>query len=238
MQRTVLLIALLFVFAVSVSAQELMPTETAAEELCFNHNGTLDEESGQCQQHMNVDLKMDYPLALVDYPFIMNEVDSYYEQLRLNFLDMAESTGFAPSPVFNWELYVSYDIAAQTDSLVSVIFYDYEFTGGAHGNTALHTMNFDLSTGRELTLAISSRRVPSPTRPSPAMRRPRSKTASEPVPPSPRVTALMQPTFSIGPSRPMASPFTSHPIRSRRTPQASRKSPSRWQNSVSVISAM
>ncbi len=153
MRRTVLLIALMFTFGVSVSAQDTMPTDTPAEQLCFSHNGTIDDKTGQCQQHMNLDLKMEYPLELVDYSFISDEVDSYYDQVRQNFMTMAQSSGFAPSPVFNWELYVSYDIAAQTDSLISVIFYDYEFTGGAHGNTALRTMNFDLSTGRELALA-------------------------------------------------------------------------------------
>ena len=153
MRRAALLMVLMFVFAVSVSAQDTMPTPTATEALCFSHNGTIDEKTGQCQQHMNLDLKMDYPLELVDYPFITDAVDSYYEQVRLNFMNEAQSSGFAPSPVFNWELYVSYDIAAQTDSLISVIFYDYEFTGGAHGNTGLRSMTFDLKSERELTLA-------------------------------------------------------------------------------------
>lgn len=48
---------------------------------------------------------------------------------------------------------VSYDVALANNDLVSLTFYDYSYTGGAHGNTSSTTINYDLKNNRELKLA-------------------------------------------------------------------------------------
>lgn len=160
MRRIIFVMMFILAMTLPVVAQDAtpvptngeQPTASPADDLCFQHNGTIDANSGDCQQRMNLDLVMDYPLELADYPFILDVVDSYYDGARVQFLTNATNSGFAPSPVYNWQLDMSYEIAAQTDSLVSVVFYDYEYTGGAHGITQLQTMNFDLASESELSL--------------------------------------------------------------------------------------
>lgn len=48
---------------------------------------------------------------------------------------------------------ISYGITYADDEIVSIVFQEYQFTGGAHGNTASSTITFDLKTGREVKLA-------------------------------------------------------------------------------------
>ena len=48
---------------------------------------------------------------------------------------------------------VSYDVALANDAIVSLIFYNYTFMGGAHGGTSSTTLNYDLKNNRELKLA-------------------------------------------------------------------------------------
>lgn len=48
---------------------------------------------------------------------------------------------------------VSYDVALANDDVVSLIFYNYNFMGGAHGSTSSTTFNYDLKNNRELKLA-------------------------------------------------------------------------------------
>lgn len=48
---------------------------------------------------------------------------------------------------------ISYYVTYADDEIVSVVFQEYQFTGGAHGNTASSTITFDLRTGREVRLA-------------------------------------------------------------------------------------
>ncbi len=152
MKKPLLVLVLMLAAVLPAAAQDATPTDPA-EDPCFQHNGTLNAETGQCQNRMNIDISMDYPLELVGYPFILDAVDTLYAQTRVQFLNFAAESGFSPSPVYQWALDMSYEITAQTDSLLSVVFYDYEFTGGAHGNTYVHTLNFDLTAKNVIALA-------------------------------------------------------------------------------------
>ncbi|QPC82785.1 DUF3298 and DUF4163 domain-containing protein [Phototrophicus methaneseepsis] len=153
MRHITCLILLLMALVIPIAAQDSTPTATADTDLCFNKGGIIGEETGRCQLNMSVNISYDYPLELIDYPFIVDEVDDYYETARTSFLQMAVESGFAPSPVYIWESDLSYDISLMSDSLVSVIFYNYQFTGGAHGLTSMTAMTFDLSTETLLSLA-------------------------------------------------------------------------------------
>lgn len=48
---------------------------------------------------------------------------------------------------------VGYDVALANNEIVSLIFSNYAFLGGAHGNTQSSTINYDLKNNRELELA-------------------------------------------------------------------------------------
>lgn len=52
-----------------------------------------------------------------------------------------------------WEFFSSWELSELTKSHFSALLKIYTFTGGAHGNTSLIPLNFDLSTGTEILLA-------------------------------------------------------------------------------------
>ncbi len=47
---------------------------------------------------------------------------------------------------------ISYDVALANDAVISLTFYNYSYTGGAHGTTGSSTINYDLKNNRELKL--------------------------------------------------------------------------------------
>ncbi len=49
--------------------------------------------------------------------------------------------------------YLTYDTLLANDDVISILFDDANFTGGAHGNSGSATVNFDLKNNRELKLA-------------------------------------------------------------------------------------
>lgn len=48
---------------------------------------------------------------------------------------------------------VGYDVVLANDDFISLIFSDYVFLGGAHGNTGYSTVNYDLKNNKEIKLA-------------------------------------------------------------------------------------
>lgn len=53
---------------------------------------------------------------------------------------------------YQYEAYANYKVAYNKNNYLSIPIKTYEFTGGAHGMTYLKTYNYDLLTGKELTL--------------------------------------------------------------------------------------
>jgi hypothetical protein len=47
---------------------------------------------------------------------------------------------------------VSYKVKYVTSKQLSLLFYDYEYTGGAHGITAVTSYNFNANTGKQYSL--------------------------------------------------------------------------------------
>lgn len=65
-------------------------------------------------------------------------------------LDELRAAGFPATP---YGREIAYRFAAETPRLISLVRQDYEFTGGAHPNTALQALVWDKPTGRALTTA-------------------------------------------------------------------------------------
>lgn len=59
----------------------------------------------------------------------------------------------SPEYAMPWEVSVAGKVLSQSDRWASVSVETYSYTGGAHPNTFLSLLNFDLSTGKTLTLA-------------------------------------------------------------------------------------
>jgi len=54
--------------------------------------------------------------------------------------------------VCKFEYITNYKVKFNSNNKLSIIFNDYQFTGGAHGNTVISSYNFDLKSGNQLTL--------------------------------------------------------------------------------------
>lgn len=59
----------------------------------------------------------------------------------------------SPEYPFSWEIEVEGSVFYQSDKVLSVALNSYAYTGGAHPNFFLDLINFDLATGKKLTLS-------------------------------------------------------------------------------------
>ena len=140
--RVVIGLLLLFSVALIVTAQE---------ELCFEKGGVWNADESQCNIQFSVEIDIDYPLALAEHEFIGEAIDLFLEWVRGNFMTFAtDASGWSvPAP---WTLAVDYEEFAFSDTIVSLKFTVYEYTGGAHGNTFFQTFVFDLDSEQGLIL--------------------------------------------------------------------------------------
>ncbi len=74
---------------------------------------------------------------------MVKEKKRYYEQL------VKEMPEDIISP---YSLYYSFDIKYYDKDFISILFYSYEFTGGAHGITVLYSYNYDFYQRKIITL--------------------------------------------------------------------------------------
>ncbi|KAB7673073.1 DUF3298 and DUF4163 domain-containing protein [Bacillus sp. B1-b2] len=56
------------------------------------------------------------------------------------------------NPTCDYEYLTTYKVLYDDNNQLSIIFYDYRFTGGAHGSTLVTTYNFDVKSGEQYTL--------------------------------------------------------------------------------------
>jgi len=74
-------------------------------------------------------------------PAAMADFNLQYKKLKENF----------PENIVPWEAKVEGRVSYQNEKFVSFLFDSYVFTGGAHGYGSTSFLNFDLTTGEELT---------------------------------------------------------------------------------------
>ena len=53
---------------------------------------------------------------------------------------------------FAWEYKTAYEVAYNKNNTLSIIMYDYQYTGGAHGHSGAETYNFNLNTGNRILI--------------------------------------------------------------------------------------
>ena len=93
--------------------------------------------------------------AFASYPQLkattMTEAMNGFNRLVLSRLQTAMKE-FDPETVARSNFDTNYNVLLATDDIVSVEMVEYSDTGGAHPNTRLWTVNYDLKTNKELTL--------------------------------------------------------------------------------------
>lgn len=106
--------------------------------------------------------KKDFPSVQIKYPVFTNKaVDekilgfiTFYSGNYLKSVnDVAkELKDDLPSGFSSWEMTGDYGLSSPSKNFVSITFEFYSYTGGAHGNIDIDTVNLDLRNGKELDL--------------------------------------------------------------------------------------
>jgi hypothetical protein len=109
---------------------------------------------------INVDLKVPVLSGMenkefqkrINTRFLKEEIDfkNQIEKSAVEFQKYAKEHNIPQRP---FEANVTYKVTYNKDNLLSITFYYYRFTGGAHGGTKVISYNIDLTGGKTLTLS-------------------------------------------------------------------------------------
>ncbi len=135
----------LCVGAMAVSAQ----TETPQADPCMAKGGTTSAD-GKCMLTMDLKISVDYPIDLAQNPLIASTIDPFIQSAKDDFMQ-AVGQDFYPIQAPN-ELDITYAVTNHSDTIMSLVFTVYEYTGGAHGTTSVTTFTFDTTNNRLITL--------------------------------------------------------------------------------------
>ncbi|MFN8448076.1 MAG: DUF3298 and DUF4163 domain-containing protein [Anaerolineae bacterium] len=142
--RRLMIAAALFVLCVAVSG-----VSARQDDQCLQKGGNL-QDDGTCKLSAQINISVDYPLDLAQNPLIADAVDPFIAQTKNDLLQFLME-GFNPGPA-QYELDVTYATSQRGDNLLSLIFTEYVYTGGAHPTTVFKTFTFDLHADRVLML--------------------------------------------------------------------------------------
>ena len=99
-----------------------------------------------------------------NYQLGRNLFNKYNKQKALELEERAKTTLFKEAskqydynktndyPIMVYEVFLQYNITFNQSYIVSLYYDQYEFTGGAHGNTIRTSQNWDLRTGKQIPL--------------------------------------------------------------------------------------
>ena len=145
------LIAVVALLAITAMLIPVHPAAAQDEETCWSKGGNWDAETESCAIQTTIEVKMNYPMEFVQDEFAAATIDDYFATIQQAFFGAFAEYGmfYSPGPL---ALDVSYTITPYTDSISSILFTIYEYTGGAHGNTTFQSFVFDTANQRVLTL--------------------------------------------------------------------------------------
>lgn len=137
--------------------------------MAINFNAVLNTHDLQKTYTYNdvklLDLDMTYPeISLHDAPYAENRINVYYKNVAAHF-DQNASTqlrkdamdGYAYTlknnfPFHAYDAVMKYTVTLNADCLLSTYIDQYQYTGGAHGNTLRSASNWNLQNGAMLHL--------------------------------------------------------------------------------------
>lgn len=138
-----LIIAALCAFSLGVTT-----VFAGGDDPCMPKGGTTVD--GKCLLTTEAHATVDYPLDLGQNEVVASTIDPFIQSAQQNFFQTVGGA-FIPAPG-PYELDITYEQLQHTDSIISLVFTVYEFTGGAHGMTTTQTYTFDLQNNVVLTL--------------------------------------------------------------------------------------
>lgn len=141
--KTLILIIMMLVAVSGVLAQD---------DPCMALGGRLNQQSGECNLQTGVTVDIDYPMLDDEPAFVVQAIGDFVQALQAGFIQNYNDQPLSDLVSFPWEMVVDYEAFQYSDTIQSYNFTIYEYTGGAHGNTAFRTFNFNLNEEREITL--------------------------------------------------------------------------------------
>ncbi|MCC6802071.1 MAG: DUF3298 and DUF4163 domain-containing protein [Anaerolineae bacterium] len=113
-----------------------------ADDQCLQKGGNLGDD-GKCILSATLNMSVDYPLELAQDPLIANTIDPYIQQAKNDLLQFLME-GFSPGSA-QYALDITYETSQYSDTILTLIFTTYQYSGGAHGSTIIQTYTFDLA---------------------------------------------------------------------------------------------
>jgi hypothetical protein len=147
------LIAALVIAVLGVGAASAQDGQGGQTDQCYAKGGQYDTAQQKCVIKSGIEIDINYPLEVAQYPFVEQTVDSFLTDIRSQYIGNFASTGadvYSPGP---WGLYIDYEIVQFSPDVLSLKFTISDYTGGAHGNLYFQTYTFDLAQNRVLALS-------------------------------------------------------------------------------------
>lgn len=140
MKRVHWILPILLITAHLVSAQDYIPCiETMG--------GEYDEESQNCIEHGTIEINIEYPAWILDYPFIVETIEPYIDESRADFLN--SGLNFFQERTLTLDIY--YVEHHYSEEIVTLEFRSLTDYGGLYPISALQTFTFDLASEQHLT---------------------------------------------------------------------------------------
>jgi hypothetical protein len=116
-------------------------------------------ENNRCSraQELHVTVKVEYPTEFIRTEFAKEAILGYFDERKgqfwamLNDSDLSELADWAAGA--NWTLEITPQLFQHSETVQSILFTEYENTGGAHPNTYFRTFTFNNNTQTVLGLA-------------------------------------------------------------------------------------
>lgn len=121
-------------------------TANAQENACYDKGGIWDEAVGRCTFQAGVTMNVQYPLWVTDYEFAESAVDSFImsSQSEIWSFFQLPATLEEMGYFYNWDLSIDYEEFQFSETVRSIVFNVYTYTGGAHPNSHYEAYSFDL----------------------------------------------------------------------------------------------
>lgn len=124
----------------------------AQEDRCVPKGGEWDAANQRCVLLSNIQMSVNYPLIVSDYPFAETLIDTFITEYQAQFAALFSPVMLETASANQWSLQVDYEQAQAAPHLLSLLLKIGSYTGGAHPNYEFKSFSFDLAAQKVLTL--------------------------------------------------------------------------------------
>lgn len=138
---------------VSLFALSLLPAAASQEDDCYSKDGNWSADTQKCTVTVGVQVNIDYPLDMVQYPAVTKVIDAFITDQQKSFIASYAPDYTLPAHVNNWGMTVTNQTFKYSDEIQTVLFDISFYTGGAHPNSGYRSFTFDVNKGTEYQLS-------------------------------------------------------------------------------------